>query len=87
MCSAMLRLPHLKHDHGVIVEICHVDSLATLYDVRMFLHNEPADVGEEEAPRSIVGVSVSVGVLVMLAVVPDPHPHAVLQTFNFSKTT
>lgn len=46
----------------------------------MLAHQQPADVGEEEAPFGIVGVRVGLGELVVDAVVPGPLEYVILVT-------
>lgn len=46
----------------------------------MLAHQQPADVGEEEAPFGVVGVRVGLGELVVDAVVPGPLEYVVLIT-------
>lgn len=46
----------------------------------MLPHQQPAHVGEEEPPLSVVGVRVGLGELVVDAVVPGPLENVVLIT-------
>lgn len=46
----------------------------------MLPHQQPAHVGEEEPPLSVVGVRVGLGELVVDAVVPGPLKNVVLIT-------
>lgn len=45
----------------------------------MLPHQQPAHVGEEEPPLSVVGVRVGLGELVVDAVVPGPLENVVLR--------
>lgn len=45
----------------------------------MLANEQPPDVGEEETPAGIVGVSVGLRVLVMNSVVPGPFEDVILQ--------
>lgn len=53
--------PHLlslEQDHRVGKQVCKVNLTALLDDVWMLPHQQPADVGEEEAAAGVVGVGV-----------------------------
>jgi hypothetical protein len=41
--------PPLKLEHGIILDIAHVNFCAIFFDIGMFFAHEPADVREEEA--------------------------------------
>lgn len=70
--------PPLEHHHGVGLQVGQVQLLAFFDYVGMLAHQQPADVGEEEPSRGVVGVGVSLRELVVDAVVPGPLEYVVL---------
>lgn len=62
----------LEPDDGVVQQVGEVQLPALLDDVAVLAHEEPADVGEEEAAAGVVRVRVRLRVLVVHTVVPAP---------------
>lgn len=74
--------PHLlslESDDGVIQQIGEIQLSSLFYDVFVLAHKQPANVGEEEAPHSIVRVCICLGELVVDTVVPGPLIDVILQ--------
>ncbi len=71
---------------GVGEQIIHRHSFALVNDVWVFLREQPANVGEEETPLSVVGVGMGLAELVVYPVVPCPDVHAVLYAHNHIKS-
>lgn len=69
----------LEHDHGILLQVAHVDHLALGLHLRVLADQQPAHVGEEEATGRVMGISVSVGELVMHSMVTGPFVDAVLE--------
>lgn len=68
----------LEPDDGVIQQVSEIQFPPLLYDVPVLAHEQPADVGEEEATAGIVRVRVRLGVLVVHTVVSAPLVDVVL---------
>lgn len=71
-------MPVLKHDDGVIFEVGKVETFPFGDNVGMFANHDPADVGEEEATRGVMWVTVRFRVKVMNSVVTSPFVGRVL---------
>lgn len=67
-----VRSPFLEHNHRVCLEVLQLQLASLFDDVGMLADQQPADVGEEEAPLSVVGVGVRLRELVVDSVVPGP---------------
>lgn len=48
----------LEHDNFVSLQVTELQLLPLLNDVRVFTHQEPTDVGEEEPSDGVVGVGI-----------------------------
>lgn len=68
----------MELDHGIGQDIAHVDLLALMEHVRVFVHHQPAAVREPEAPVRVVGVSIGLRVLVVDTMIPHPVEDGVL---------
>lgn len=69
----------LESDNGVIQKISEIQLSSLFYDVFVLAHEQPADVGEEEATAGIVGVCICLRVLVVHTVVSAPLVDVILQ--------
>lgn len=81
--SPLLTLDHLlslEHNHFVGQQVLELQLSSPLDDFRVFAHQQPADVGEEEAPRGVVRVAVCLRVLVVHPVIPGPLVDIILWT-------
>lgn len=72
-------LPPLKHYHFVRQQVSELQLPAFFYDIWMFAHQQPANVGKEEAPFGVVGVGVCLWVFVVNSVVSSPFKNVILQ--------
>lgn len=70
----------LEHDDFVGQQVLELQLSSLLDDFRVFAHQQPADVGEEEAPRGVVRVCICLRVLVVHPVIPGPLVDIVLWT-------
>lgn len=68
----------LEPDDRVFQQVSEIQLPALLDDIAVLAHEEPADVGEEEAAAGVVRVRVRLRVLVVHAVVPAPLVDVVL---------
>lgn len=81
-CHAMAARSHLlslEPDNGVVQQVSEIQFSPLLDDVPVFAHEQPADVGEEEATAGVVRVCVRLRVLVVHAVVSAPLVDVILQ--------
>lgn len=62
----------LEHDDFVGQQVLELQLPSPLDDFRVFAHQQPSDVGEEEASCGIVRVCVCLRVLVVHPVIPGP---------------
>lgn len=69
----------MKLYDGIGKNIAHVDRLPLGDHIGMFLHHQPAHVGEEETPVGVVRVRVCFRELVVDPMVPDPLEHWILK--------
>lgn len=69
----------MKLHHRVVGYVAHVHLAALFYDVGMFAHHQPSDVGKKEAPVGVVRIRVGFTVLMMHAVVAHPFKYRVLK--------
>ena len=53
--------------------------------VRMFFHEQPTDVSEEEPVFSVVRIGVGFAEFVMYSVIPGPFPNGVLESESVEK--
>lgn len=70
--------PPLKHHHRISQEITDVQLPTILDDISVFPDKKPANVGKEESPLGIVGISIRLRVLVMYPVIPRPFENVIL---------
>lgn len=56
VCNYLLSL---EPDHGISQQVSDVKLSPLLDDISVLANKQPPDVGEEEAPAGVVGVSVS----------------------------
>lgn len=68
----------LKHDHLVSQQVVKLQLASLLDHVGMFAHEQPANVGKEEAAHGVVRVGVRLRVLVVDPVVAGPLVDVVL---------
>lgn len=76
VCSHLLSL---EPDDGVVQQVSEIQFSPLLNDVPVLAHEQPADVGEEEATAGVVRVCVRLRVLVVHAVVSAPLVDVILQ--------
>lgn len=69
----------VEADHGISQNVAHVDLATTTKYLRMLQHHQPAHVGEEESPVSIVGIRIRLRVFVMNSMVANPVVQGVLK--------
>lgn len=74
-----IHLLSLEPDHRISQQVSDIQVSPLLDDISMLPNKQPPDVGEEEAPAGVVGVSVSLRVLVVDSMVPGPLEDVVLQ--------
>lgn len=72
----------MERNQRIVQNIAHVDLGALLPHLRVLLHHQPADVGEEEPSPGVVGISRGLGELVVDTVVADPFVDCVLWVFG-----
>ena len=74
----------LVDDDGVLEEIADVDCFAAAFDFRMFLHEQPADVREEETAASVVRICIRFTEFVVYPVIPTPLVNVILSGDQWS---
>lgn len=74
-----VHLLSLEPDHRISQQVSDIKSFPLLNDISMLPNKQPPDVGEEEAPAGVVGVSIGLRVLVVDSVVPGPLEDVILQ--------
>ena len=74
----MQDLLSLVDDDGILEQIAAVDSGAAPLHFGVFLHQQPADVGEKEAATRVVRISVRLAELVVDSVVATPFVDIIL---------
>ena len=68
----------LEHHHRIPLQVAHVNVASFDKHLRVFPHQEPAYVREEESSLRVVRVRVGLCELVMQAMVARPHENRVL---------
>lgn len=74
-----VHLLSLEPDHRISQQVGDVKLPPLLDNIPMLADKQPPDMGEEEAPAGVVGISVRLRVLVVDSVVPGPLEDVVLQ--------
>ena len=74
-----VHLLSLEPDHRISQQVGDVKLPPLLDNIPMLADKQPPDMGEEEAPAGVVGISVGLRVLVVDSVVPGPLEDVILQ--------
>lgn len=76
--KSIIDLLPLKHYNLVSKQVTKLQLLAFLDNIRVFAHQQPANVSKEETPGSIVRVSISLRIFVVNPVVSSPFKDIIL---------
>lgn len=68
----------MKHHNFVGVQVSKLQLASFLNNVRVFAHQQPANVSKEEAPDGVVRVSISLRIFVVNPVVTSPFKDIIL---------
>lgn len=76
----------LKHHNFVGVQVSKLQLASFLNNVRVFAHQQPANVSKEEAPDGVVRVSISLRIFVVNPVVTSPFKDIILKCHRVGNT-